>query len=392
MKHCGTKNNILILVSSLEGGGAERIAATIAASLTEKEYPVLLAVIKRNTSAKYSSDTAIHYLSKNHRYRNFAYLIFPVICFRYVHLVRTYRPDVTLSILPVDNVLNLLVSHFFQIPAIMSAHGMHSKSGRGLIHYFILLEEYLLKHTKAKAIAVSNGVKQSMITHFSAPPEKIHVLYNPLDVARIHSLSRENVSDNFVCTDIPTIITVGRLHHVKAQWHLIRAFAAFRRARPAQLLICGVGDEEAYLKTLAKDLGIADDVIFLGWQDNPYKYMARADVFVLPSLSESFGNVLVEAMASGCPVISADCSPGVHEIIGEHNEYGLLAEKMSGVRHAVCEPLDAGEQSLLVLMKRLLDDNELHDELVRKGRERAEFFSLERRMKEYEEFLEAQIS
>ena len=123
------------------------------------------------------------------------------------------------------------------------------------------------------------------------------------------------------------------------------------------------------------------------WQENPYKYMARSTVFVLPSLSEALPNVLTEAMASGCPVISANCSPGVREIIGEHNEYGLLAEPMTGIRHAADEPLDSGEESLLTLMRRVIDDKELREEYIRRGKERAEFFSVERRIKEYEEFI-----
>lgn len=123
------------------------------------------------------------------------------------------------------------------------------------------------------------------------------------------------------------------------------------------------------------------------WQENPYKYMARSTVFVLSSISEALPNVLTEAMASGCPVISANCSPGVCEIIGTRSEYGLLAEPMTGIRRAADEPLDSGEESLLTLMRKVIDDKELREEYIRRGKERAEFFALEKRVKEYEEFI-----
>lgn len=92
-------------------------------------------------------------------------------------------------------------------------------------------------------------------------------------------------------------------------------------------------------------------------------------------------------MASGCPVISANCSSGVREIIGEHNEYGLLAEKMTGIRHAADEPLDSGEMSLFTLMRKVIGDKELREGYVRHRKERVEFFSVEWRLKEYEEFI-----
>lgn len=382
---------LFIYLSSICGGGAERILVEVANSLPMEKFNTK--IITRDNLASpyslYSERISLNFQqTKNHIRKIFGLI---KVFKKYVHILKERNVDISLSGSSYDNIMNIVASKFAHTTAIISVHGMPSFSYSKINKLSRKMSFFLAKYYSIPTIVVSQGVKTELVQIFHLNPNQIYVLYNPINTSKIHVLSQDEIPNYGINFDIPIVITVGRLSIVKSQWHLIRAFASLRQERPAQLLICGVGDEEAYLKTLAKDMGIADSVIFLGWQDNPYKYMARADVFVLSSLSESFGNVLVEAMASGCPVISADCSPGVHEIIGEHNEYGLLAEKMTGIRHAVSEPLDAGEQSLFVLMKRLLDDKELHAGLVQKGRERAEFFSLERRIKEYEDFLEAQI-
>jgi glycosyltransferase involved in cell wall biosynthesis len=88
-------------------------------------------------------------------------------------------------------------------------------------------------------------------------------------------------------------------------------------------VILGEGKQRAELETLAAALGIAEDVSLPGFVDNPYAYMARAAVFVLSSAWEGFGNVLVEALACGCPVVSTDCPSGPTEILAG-GAYGPL--------------------------------------------------------------------
>jgi glycosyltransferase involved in cell wall biosynthesis len=105
------------------------------------------------------------------------------------------------------------------------------------------------------------------------------------------------------------------------------------------MIILGEGQEELRLKRLAQALHLEQNVSFLGFQPNPFKFFARSTLFVLPSISEGFGNVLVEAMACGVPVISTDCPVGPREII--QNGYNgilvppknpdLLAEAMYGL-------------------------------------------------------------
>ena len=104
---------------------------------------------------------------------------------------------------------------------------------------------------------------------------------------------------------------------------MIKAFSIVRKHRLTRLIILGEGEQRTKLEALVQELGLNDDVSMPGFVDNPFAYMSKASVFVLSSLSEGFGNVLVEAMACGCPVVSTDCPGGPAEIL-ENGKYGSL--------------------------------------------------------------------
>lgn len=104
---------------------------------------------------------------------------------------------------------------------------------------------------------------------------------------------------------------------------LIKAFALVKKEVDARLVILGDGEERKKLELLVNELGINDSVSMPGFVDNPYAYMSRADVFVLPSLWEGFPNVLVEAMACNTPVIATDCPGGSAEIL-DNGKWGVL--------------------------------------------------------------------
>ena len=96
---------------------------------------------------------------------------------------------------------------------------------------------------------------------------------------------------------------------------MIRAFASVREKRPVKLIVVGEGRERTALEDLIRDLGVGNDVDLPGFSDNPYAFMKAASLFVMSSTHEGFGNVLIEALASGCPAISTDCPGGPPEIL-----------------------------------------------------------------------------
>src|SRR5690606_21887962 len=113
----------------------------------------------------------------------------------------------------------------------------------------------------------------------------------------------------------PVVVAAGRLGPEKDFPTLIRAFALVRARRPVRLAILGEGGQRRALQALIDELECGNDIQLPGFQSNPYAWMSRAGVFVLSSRWEGFGNVLVEAMACGAPVVSTACPSGPEEIL-----------------------------------------------------------------------------
>jgi glycosyltransferase involved in cell wall biosynthesis len=192
-------------------------------------------------------------------------------------------------------------------------------------------------------IAVSEGVANELaaVTHLDR--ERIRVIYNPVDIPAIQKLAREPVSHPwFGRGQPPVILSAGRLSGAKDYPTLIRAFEHLRGRRSARLLILGEGEERPALETLVSELGCEAEVGLPGFVANPYPFMAAAAVFVLSSAWEGFGNVLIEAMALGTPVVSTNCPGGPAEIL-DHGRHGRLVPvgDVGALAHAVEEVLDA---------------------------------------------------
>jgi glycosyltransferase involved in cell wall biosynthesis len=176
-------------------------------------------------------------------------------------------------------------------------------------------------------IAVSTGVADDLSLTAGIPREWISTIYNPVVTPELLSKAQAPLDHPwFTPGSPPVILGVGRLHEQKDFPTLLRTFARVRAERETHLMILGEAkhaEHRAELIALAAQLGIADDVAFPGFVDNPFAYMARASVFVLSSAWEGLPGVLIQALACGCPVVSTDCPSGPAEIL-QNGQYGPL--------------------------------------------------------------------
>ncbi len=173
-------------------------------------------------------------------------------------------------------------------------------------------------------VAVSQGVATDLSQIARLPADRIQVIYNPVITPELFSLAQAPVEHPWFKQGAPPVILgVGRLHPQKDFATLIRAFDRVRRVRPARLIILGDGPERSRLTALIAELGLNNDVILPGFVQNPYAYMSKASVLVLSSLYEGLGNVLIEALAVGTPVVSTNCESGPAEILAQ-GKYGHL--------------------------------------------------------------------
>ncbi|NJK47672.1 glycosyltransferase [Candidatus Gracilibacteria bacterium] len=244
--------------------------------------------------------------------------------------LRQERPVVLLSALHYANEIALLAKRFAGVSTrvIVSEHNTFSIairrtsiSKRRFLPFFV---RYFYPWADA-IVAVSEGVAKDLAQNTGLPIESIQTIYNPIITPEIFVKAKEPLdSPWFTSGEPPVILGVGKLEVQKDFTTLIRAFARIRQTRPARLMILGWGPDLPKLEALVQELGLEEDVSLLGYVDNPYPYMARADVFALSSKWEGFGNVLVESMALGTPVVSTNCKSGPAEILN-NGQYGLLA-------------------------------------------------------------------
>ncbi len=156
------------------------------------------------------------------------------------------------------------------------------------------------------------------------PRRRICRIYNPVLSDRLHAAIREPVRHPWLSAESPPlIVAVGRLTAQKDYPTLLSAFSALRGRRPARLLILGDGECRDALQADVQRQDLADSVRLEGYVPNPLPYMAAASVFVLSSRFEGLGNVLIEAMACGTPVVATDCPSGPAEIL-EAGRWGRL--------------------------------------------------------------------
>ncbi|MCG6908381.1 MAG: glycosyltransferase [Desulfobacteraceae bacterium] len=369
-----TERRIALLLGSLSGGGAERIVLELASALTQREYtvdlvvcrlegdlvseipggvrPVVLGVAPRSTLLR----ALLRLPARTWLTLLPLMLRKPLKKIRALPLLELYlrreRPDLVLASTHVPNLLAVWAVRLSGLP-IRTVLKQDNSLARSLADSTDPLRRKLprlvrLWYGQADAVvAVSAGVADELASLGKVPREKVQVIHNPIDTGRI-ARQAEAQPDHpwFQPGQPPVVLAAGRLHPQKDYPTLLRAFASLRKARNLRLVILGEGRERPSLEKLTEDLGIGADVRLLGFQPNPFAFMARAAVFVLSSAWEGLGNVLIEALACGCPVVSTDCPHGPSEIL-ERGRCGALVpvgdpEKLArAIGEALDRPADA---------------------------------------------------
>jgi glycosyltransferase involved in cell wall biosynthesis len=375
---------VMLVIPHVAGGGGEKVLSDLACSLRAEivvvvfeekfSYPVKGKVISLNSPINRSSAPTRAY--------GFVRRIL-----RFRRTLREQRPDVVLSFMGEANFINSLLSR----KPVLSVHTHMSAIGamRGRIEAYVV--GFLIRwlYRRATVVAVSQAVKQDLVLNFKVPERQVVVIPNAVDVPRIEAMASEHAEWPWD-GQFPIIVTAGRLCREKAQWHLMRAFSETRKRRPCHLVILGSGELESYLRQLALELKIENNVFFVGWQSNPFRFMARADVFVLSSLTEALPLSLLEAMVCNLPVIATDCPGGSREIItgGSAGPCGVLVPVPDGTMYKGSDPLTSAERELAEQLVRMLDDPGARQRYVESGRSRLRDFDSGRFIEKYQKLLE----
>ena len=175
-------------------------------------------------------------------------------------------------------------------------------------------------------VCVSEGVAQELMSLTGGVLDDVRAIYNPIDAAAVAKQAGKVLNDDWFAEGRPPVVlAAGRLNAQKRFGDLLNAVAIVRKQMPCRLLILGEGPAREELAIRASELGFGEDFRLEGFVENPYAFMSRASVFVLSSEWEGFPNVLLEALASGCPIVSTDCEFGPSELL-DGGRYGSLVD------------------------------------------------------------------
>ncbi len=191
---------------------------------------------------------------------------------------------------------------------------------------------YQAKRLRA-IIAISDMVKRDMMRWYQIPEERIHVVYNGVDIERFHPRNRryrEEIRRRHGIGEELVILFVSNNFRMKGLGFLIRALAEVKKEdHPSlRLLVLGRDRKEPYLR-LAKKIGISEEVVFAGSTDEPEKYYGAADIFVHPSFYDAFSLTVLEALASGLPVVTTSTT-GASGILCHGEEGWVMGDLKDG--------------------------------------------------------------
>jgi glycosyltransferase involved in cell wall biosynthesis len=339
-------HHLAIFVPTLQYGGVERVMLNLATGFADRGFKVDLVAADARGQLRPQVPAEVRTVDLVSS-RVLASL--PAL----VRYLRQQRPAALIAAMSHSSVVALWARRLagVQTRIIATEHTNLSPAFNNFSRWRVRLLPFFMRRYFPWAdgiVAVSNGVAEDVASWARLPQRRITVIYNPVLTKELLEKAREPVQHPWlVPNQPPVVLAVGRLSIEKDFSTLVRAFAQVRQQRPARLLILGEGDERPRLETLSRDLGVVQDICLTGYQENPYAYMARAQVFVSSSIYEGFGLALVEAMATGVSVVSTDCESGPREIL-QHGRYGTLVPvgSVEALAKAILSKLDQGRQSV----------------------------------------------
>jgi len=365
---------IAFLINSLSDGGAEKVLIDIITSLRNTGENVELICIDNVLAYSIPHNVKVTYLLHGSCQINKVIKLFmsPYLAIKLNAYIKKEKIQIVQCHLFRASYVALLAKKIFRssyrvqtvthsIISRLKKEGLAGKVNLKLIKWLYPFSD--------KIISVSQVVQDDMQKLFSFKND-LAVIHNPFDITKIQKLSEEPVTDFEFSENKKYIVCVGRLLPIKRNKDLLYALA--KLPSEVEVLFIGEGNEKRHLIQLSCELFVSNRVHFVGWVSNPYKYIKRSDLLVSTSVSESFGNTIVEAFICKTPVISTACG-GPSEVINYSDN--LL--------------ISVGDiDELLTNINKVLFVDGVSNELVEKGTARSYDFMLSRIACQYKHILE----
>jgi len=313
--------SISILLPNLRGGGAERVAVNLANSFAQRGYAVDMVLM--SAAGEFLADLRPEISVVDLQAKRLRGVLFPLI--RYL---RQTRPDALLPCMWPLTVIALWARKLARVHTrvVVAEHTTWSRSellDRWSVGWQVRTTMHRAFPDADGIVAVSQGAADDLARFANLDRNAITVIYNPVvgetkPVATVPLLPAGWWSGKH-----RRVLAVGTLTDIKDYGTLLNGFAQLHERVDARLLILGEGDCRAALEAQVRQMGIEGSVFMPGFVKDLSPYYQHADLHVLSSTGEGFGNVIVEALAAGTPVVSTDCQSGPREILAD-GRFGRL--------------------------------------------------------------------
>ena len=315
-----------MLSTELSGGGAERVTHFLAS-----HFPDSVCVVFNNRENIVPVNFRLHVLPlrQSQKWQIKFVVNFLRLLFIQWWKVR-YRPDVTISHLEGPNFLNLLTIGGGKRVIVVhnSLQNSYGRDDRSFARLKLFISRLLYSRAD-RAVIVSPDIAVDLVDLCKVPAERVKYVPNPIDTIRIQEKAFDKFGDlRDELLELPFLISVASLTRQKNHELLIRVFHRLSAELPdLRLFLLGEGDQEALILGLCAELGLKtfhfqndlslgdSHVFFLGFQSNPYPFLQRGQMVVMPSLWEGLPIAMLEAMSLKTPIIISDCSTAVRQTL-----------------------------------------------------------------------------
>ncbi|MBR3242441.1 MAG: glycosyltransferase [Parasporobacterium sp.] len=364
---------ILFLINNLGEGGAEKVLITLVRNLDKSKYNItVMTLFDIGVNKNYLPNDVnyiTHYKSMTRGNSHIMKLFSPKTLHR--HFIKD-RYDIEIAFLegPCARIISGCENKNTKLVS-WTHCTWHSE--REFAQSFRSLKEARDCCQKFdKNVFVSKGVREAFEKYCQVDNKE--VIYNVIDSDRIKQLAKEPVREVVIKEDEFNIISVGKIIPVKGYDRLARIHKRLLDGGyKVHTYILGIGGKQRELEDYCRENGIQDSFTFLGYHQNPYQYMNKADLFVCSSLSEGLSTAVTEALITGVPVVTTDVS-GMRELLGD-SEYGIITEN--------------NENALHDSIRKLIDNRELMEEQRNKAVERGKMFDLSQTVSSVQDMLDS---
>lgn len=368
------RKSVLFLIPNLGHGGAEKVLINLVNNMDHDKYDITVQTL-------FDEGVNRQYLSSKVKYR--------------YTLKKQFRGNsVLFSLLPPQVLYRLVVKEkydyvisYLEGPTTRIASGCPYKGTVKIAWIHIELGDdkkykvgFITKAGATKAykefeniVCVSETVMSVFQSTAGVKFPKIEVLYNTNETEKIRLMSKEPIDDVVFDRDMINVCSVAKLMHSKGFDRLAKVHKRLMdEGLKHHIYILGLGEQKVELEKYLAENGLTDTFTFIGYRDNPYKYVAACDLYICSSRREGFSTAVTESLIVGTPVVSTCCS-GAHELLGKNNEYGIVTEN--------------SEEGIYLGLKSMLQDENIREYYAKKAWERGNVFSTENTVKAVEAML-----